>query len=461
MYFSATFSLFVLSSQFALAQAVSMHPTADVHTAFSRRKTCPAYSFHSDNTHRLTEDISQERVCSRNSIIASSFSHIQNFTDDPNYLPWDSAPLCVATKEGVQLEYCIYSNSAFSHGRGLSVITNPSIISSIALSVSKSALDNKLSPPNNSYLFYETSLPGRGKGLISNHTFHKGDLILTSTPLFIVHEATLSTLPAESRLALLTHAISQLPLSSRPLFYTLAGHFGGDVTEDILLTNGFNAKFGSPGNAESHGIVVPEAARLNHDCRPNARFAFDPVTLIHKVHATRTILPGEELTVSYIDTKQRFSARQRQITTNWGFTCTCGHCSATEKARNESDARLSRIPALRKVLLDFDINGEGLRKTTPGMAKELVTIYEKEALDGSLAEAYMLAAFRSCVREMEEDTKRWAKLATMHWLVWENGGQRNLEEVRKLSKDPRSGWCWSARKQALHGDNEDGNVLWP
>ncbi len=40
---------------------------------------------------------------------------------------------------------------------------------------------------------------------------------------------------------------------------------------------------------------------LNHDCSANCNYYFDLATLSQKVYAVRDIMPGEELTVGYIE----------------------------------------------------------------------------------------------------------------------------------------------------------------
>jgi len=42
-------------------------------------------------------------------------------------------------------------------------------------------------------------------------------------------------------------------------------------------------------------------SRLNHACSPNLGYYFDSATLSHKVYAVKDILPGEELTISYVE----------------------------------------------------------------------------------------------------------------------------------------------------------------
>lgn len=392
---------------------------------------------------------SQAQICPVEAKISNSTA--PNITKRRSHYPWDKAPHCTIGAENKV--YCVFTNSKFARGRGVSVFTTPSVASSIAASILAFG-DVESSSPSSLSLFYQKELPGRGKGYVSNHTFEKGELMLTSTPVLIFHESALKAIKANERRLLQREAVTNLPSETHDLFYDLAGHFGGDRTEDILLTNGFYAGLGS--QAAGHGVVVPEAARLNHDCRPNARYAFDPHALVHKFHAARKILPGEELTFSYIDSRQVFAARQRQIKAHWGFECKCAHCSASESVRAESDARLERIPALREALLSFA--APSLRATTTDMALELVDIYEKERLDGSLAEAFMLAAFRFCTWEMEVEAKKWAAIAIKHWLVWEGGGAINLEKVKMLNENPQGQWCWGMRRNVME---ESGKAQQP
>jgi SET domain-containing protein len=42
-------------------------------------------------------------------------------------------------------------------------------------------------------------------------------------------------------------------------------------------------------------------SRMNHDCRPNAHYYWDPDTFTQNVFATRDILAGEEITITYVE----------------------------------------------------------------------------------------------------------------------------------------------------------------
>ncbi|XMA14635.1 hypothetical protein WAI453_007426 [Rhynchosporium graminicola] len=351
-----------------------------------------------------------------------------------------SSPQCIAVP-GSSSSYCVFAFPEFAQGRGFVIIASPWIAPAIE---SAAATFRPTVKANDHEYFYEKPLPGRGIGLISNHTFRKGDLIMAATPLLLVQEHALSELPEAERHQIQQLAIAALPLQSSEKFLDLAGHFGGNRIEDVLLTNAFSAKFGS--NKEGFGIVVPEAARLNHDCRPNARFAFDTSTLSHKVHAARDIMPGEELTFSYLDEKQTFSARQEQLEAHWGFKCGCKLCSASEDLRDLSDRRLRRISVLRKTLFSF--TPENFDTITPELVLELVSLYESEGLHGAMAEAYMVTSFWYCIWGDILETKKWAALASKNWLVWHAAGEKNQQQMKSLIRRPEDHWCWEAKKKS-------------
>lgn len=93
---------------------------------------------------------------------------------------------------------------------------------------------------------------------MANSTFTRGQLILSSTPVLVLDEATFDDLPSSDRLGLQAKAVQSLPEKSRELFWELSGAFGGDGVEDRLRTNTFAATFG--GGDGRWGVVVPEAA---------------------------------------------------------------------------------------------------------------------------------------------------------------------------------------------------------
>jgi hypothetical protein len=137
----------------------------------------------------------------------------------------------------------------------------------------------------------------------------------------------------------------------------------------------------------------------------SAMYYYDPKTLVHSTEAARTIQAGEEITIpcqyldlipystlslTILDTNILASraARQKSLSSFWGFKCTCSLCSATDQEVAASDARLGRIMELQRELSDWTPWSEG----TPAMAEELIALYEKENLHAAKAPGHTLAA---------------------------------------------------------------------
>ncbi|RDW71413.1 hypothetical protein BP6252_07976 [Coleophoma cylindrospora] len=346
---------------------------------------------------------------------------------NPEYYPWDSAPKCLNTSD-----FCLYTSSSFASGRGISIITTQSTAASLASIPIFTTKQPPVYPPKGHNLYYEFDFPGRGRGVIANTTFHRGDLIFSHTPLLLLDEEMFEGTSKTERNSVAKQAVDALPPATRELFYSQAGHFGTDPVEDRIRTNGFAIKLGG----RTYGALVPEAARLNHECRPNARYALDASSLTHRAHATRTIRPGEELTFSYINENQPWASRQAHLRSHWGFQCKCNHCSLPKKQRKESDARIADIN-----LLNMELNTLW-SPTTPDLAVELVELCQAEGLHASMEKAYMMTAQRFCAWEDEENTRKYAQLAVENWLAWEKQELASKEIMKAMAKDPKNAWCW-------------------
>jgi hypothetical protein len=84
---------------------------------------------------------------------------------------------------------------------------------------------------------------------------------------------------------------------------------------------------------EGQGTVVgssldPFAALMNHSCDPNSTVFFEGPEL--RVRSIKTIAPGEEITISYMDPNESFELRQDHLLSKYHFTCKCQKC---EKGR--------------------------------------------------------------------------------------------------------------------------------
>jgi len=161
--------------------------------------------------------------------------------------------------------------------------------------------------------------------------------------------------------------------------------------------------------------------------------------LTHTTVAVRDIRPGEELTISYIDSTLLREERQKLLQT-WGFNCTCAACSADKDAARRSDARLLRIAELKDEL-------ENVTSTavTPETGAELVALHREERLDLYISKAYTRAALNFALFAKEAEAKEYAALA-VEALKREWGPlSGDIPGMERLASDPKSHWAWGKR----------------
>ncbi|KAK8151217.1 hypothetical protein BKA80DRAFT_184592, partial [Phyllosticta citrichinensis] len=74
--------------------------------------------------------------------------------------------------------------------------------------------------------------------------------------------------------------------------------------------------------------ICAEASRLNHSCTPNIQFTWNENVLGGAItmHALRDILPGEEITASYVDLLRSTAERKEKLHNAYGFDCACAVC---------------------------------------------------------------------------------------------------------------------------------------
>ncbi|CAG8984139.1 hypothetical protein HYALB_00006242, partial [Hymenoscyphus albidus] len=295
---------------------------------------------------------------------------------------WTTKPICQHNAENQ--EFCVYTNTHYANNRGISFFTTPSIatkVLSLPAFTNPSLLDSANDFANAPWEV--RNIPGKGKGLFATRKLERGDLILANTPLgaYNTHAFT-----ADPGLApglgyqYLRKTLEQLPEKSQESFLGAATHAEGDVVVERIKTNAYVGEIG--GGGAFYDII-------NHDCRPNSMYYHSATTLTHSTHASRTIHPGEEITVSYINPLQFRKERHEALNRWWGFTCTCSLCSAPDAEHHHSDQNMEKIVQLQTELSDWTPTSPA----TPKLAEKLVKTYKDEGLHSVINIGHMFAAF--------------------------------------------------------------------
>ncbi|KAF2726847.1 SET domain-containing protein [Polyplosphaeria fusca] len=357
-------------------------------------------------------------------------------------IPWTFWPECYSNEKTTE-PYCVFTHQSFAGGRGITIIdtatnayrmlskpafTHPEVLNRV---------NDFTSPP-----FSVHEFPIKGRGLVANKTLHRGTQIFASTPLVLANPSSYD-LSASERLALQHRGIATLPPASQSLFWTLLDHFKGDAVEDRINTNAFEVYISS---SMTHA-VLPEIAMLNHDCRPNAAYFFDEETLSHHVHATQTIFPGEEITITYINNERSRDRRVKNLKQNWGFECSCSSCSAHPDLVAESDARLAQMEVLAEKLGDWSEESTA----TPGMAETLVSLYEQERLFASLGAPYKLAAEAYAAVGDRWNAVKYARLGAELEVLDKGFRDQGVGQMRGMAEKVEMSWSWKKRVSVGRG----------
>ncbi|KAK8056144.1 SET domain-containing protein 5 [Apiospora rasikravindrae] len=329
--------------------------------------------------------------------------------------------------------FCVWSNDGYGDG-GASVVTTLSNRHRVA-----QMPDRSPGGVHDISHFQAVAIPGKGIGLVATRLIRRGEEIMAARPAVVAHESLVDELELDSQNALLDQAARVLPGEKRKRFLAQAGELGGHRIADIMFTNSFQVSLGSEG--EPHFGNFPEVSRLNHDCRPSLAYYIDQ-NLTHHTHAVRDIQPGEELTISYLDSFRVRSVRQARARASWGFSCGCSQCSLPEAEAEASDARLFSIYQVETQLTD--LKNANVSKPT---IDRLIALYKEERLDHKIADAYTLAALNYNTFGVEAMAKEYAKLSLEQGALEHGHATEDMEAMRILTVDPKSHWSWNTRRQ--------------
>ncbi|ROT35736.1 SET domain-containing protein [Sodiomyces alkalinus F11] len=346
-------------------------------------------------------------------------------------------------------EYCLYANRAFGGERGIVVITTAHGLEKVKAIAGRAAAktledegDSHSSLPSGPSPFYVEEVSGKGLGMLASRALRRGDVVLTRVPALLAHRNFMERTPREERERLLGLVLSLLPAATRRSFVRQAGRFGGHEVADIVTTNSFQVDLGGDGTGSSaghHYANFPEVSRFNHDCRPNAVFFVD-ADLVHRTTVVRDVAPGEELTISYLDSMAPRAERQHRARVAWGFECTCAQCGLTdETAVAASDGRLAEIAELEGRLSDVK------SEVTLDTVDRYVRLFAEEKLEAKLAGAYTTAALNYNLLGKSGLAVKYARLAIEAGMIEDGPAAPDVEAMRVLARDPKKHFTWRAR----------------
>ncbi|KAK4240433.1 SET domain-containing protein 5 [Achaetomium macrosporum] len=337
--------------------------------------------------------------------------------------PWVGPEQCFT-------EFCLFSNRDAGQGMALVTTARNAYLTAHYPAPPASGVEPTA--------FYEEEVPGKGIGLIANRKIRKGEIIMQRVPALLIQDTVHMDLDPEVREQLYQTAVDRLPEATQERFLRQMGNTLFDKVEK----NAFRMFVDGDHKHSLHLGVLPEVSRFNHDCRPNVHYRI--ANLTHTTIAVRDILPGEELTISYIYPQVPKSERQSRLR-EWGFVCTCSQCTLPPSESSASDNRIRQIKQLEEEIEAIMARGPGGEGLRPEMGGKLVELYLQERLHAYLGPTYTRAALIYSMFGNEQRAREYAREA-VGALEREVGPHaRDLESMRRLAEDPRGHWSWGIK----------------
>ncbi|PKS09959.1 hypothetical protein jhhlp_004582 [Lomentospora prolificans] len=352
---------------------------------------------------------------------------------------WDKIGPCLRgnATDPDSTEFCVYYSSAVGGpNRGIIVLTeaeradyilkypafhDPEVAESMAGGTGL----NKFTPKAK-----VVPIPGKEYGVVATETIFKGESIIAETASMLVDYSPVYKLPQKDVMRLQAFGLEYLPDAHRERVLNMSTHGSRlDVVhklEKVLVTNAFEVKVDDDND---NGLYALFADSYHWDYKTFTQYAT----------AIRTIYPGEELTVSYINGLRPHHKRQSGLRRSWGFSCTCPVCSVSTAQISASDARLKQITLARRALADRTPSSPA----TPQLAEMLISLLEQERMHILMGEAYAYAALEwNGVGEAWTAT-RYARRAIEEEVmqVREEKGE-DIEDMMDLVEDPWEHWSW-------------------
>ena len=192
----------------------------------------------------------------------------------------------------------------------------------------------------NDRLYAIEPILGKGQGLIATSKILKGTRILSEPPIFKVPRHATDTRAVEG---VIIKELKSLTRDQQRAFFSLHNAYGSSHSPFLGIARTNVLPLGS--GALEGGLFL-EASRINHSCSHNAQNTWNANLNQLTIHTFKDVEKGEEITISYLDGSESYTARQLSLKNNFGFHCACELCSLLPDQRRQSDQRLEDITRL-------------------------------------------------------------------------------------------------------------------
>ncbi|KAA1114025.1 hypothetical protein PGTUg99_007386 [Puccinia graminis f. sp. tritici] len=285
---------------------------------------------------------------------------------------------------------------------------------------------------------------GGGYGVIATRQILPGELIMKEAPLVKIKLGP-TTLGTASRKV--ERAVQELSGEDRNRFLGLSNvwenrsEIGLNKYSGIFQTN-------SMSSGRGYMSIFPSISRLNHACTGavNAVYNWRENEGREVVHVTKVIEPGEEIFITYFDSKLPRNDRQSFLHQTYGFNCTCTICSLDSHRVQESDHRITRINSLKATLSAWSAGSIGGAEAVQ-LIEDAIDLMTQEAMTYEFGQLYADAAHIAVSHSDFQNARKYASLAAKHFSIELGPDSVEVAVANQIFKNPTSSNVWATRLQ--------------
>mmetsp|Transcript_72746 Transcript_72746/g.236248 ORF Transcript_72746/g.236248 Transcript_72746/m.236248 type:complete len:393 (-) Transcript_72746:501-1679(-) len=270
--------------------------------------------------------------------------------------------------------------------------------------------------------FEIVEVPNKGKGVVATRDIEKGEPIVVEHPVVSFIDAERSGLQSKVRRSVSGEQLQlkeeQLSPIAKALVFELHDRYAVDgkekTLEGIVSTNAFQ---GDDNQYATNLLLV--ISRFNCSCKANASANWRSQEKRQAVYATRRIAKGEEICISYLDTKQASTeVRRAYLEKKYGYTCMCESCVfSTPESDNNSD-EIGRL----EVSIDQDGTDNAPVHPLNFMARveKLFKLYEEEGILTPTTVARLadeIVETCAMLNKPRLTTRRWAEICATNYEI--------------------------------------------
>ena len=207
-----------------------------------------------------------------------------------------------------------------------------------------------------STMYMEKNVPGKGIGCVAKSDIKEGTLVLREYPKLLTPEDD-DSVTVKEQAERIIGAFTEMPEEYKKRYFQLHNMYFEFGDDDVLKewsegmrqralslfqrTN--NMTFPNITSKRAfevwgiyttnffHNGVCIKMSRFNHSCRPNATYFWNVDTNTRDLRTLRNVKEGEEMTVSYINTTETRDGRQSLLKDRYNFDCNCEGCDLNEE----------------------------------------------------------------------------------------------------------------------------------